>query len=118
MRGIARSDEIFEGRAEDKEQHSHDHTKYVPTYLTEFGSGFQILLEAAEGRIVVVEVCTRGPAAAAPQIGGHGMRNVVVVVGHHAWLACVIAGTQAAGKDARLGDEVRRFDRIAGWMAG
>jgi hypothetical protein len=53
-------------------------TKRQGTYLSEFGRGFQILLQAAEGRIVVLEVCARGLAAAAPQIAGHGMGNVVV----------------------------------------
>src|SRR5947207_9054286 len=79
-----------------------EHATMKPkTYLSEFGGGCQILLEAAEGGIVALEVCACGLAAAAPQIGGHGMRNVValvtVVVGRHLWLACGVADTGAAG---------------------
>lgn len=64
----------------------------------------------------MLEICARGLTAAAPQIGGHSMRNVVVV-GHHRWWACVIARAEAAGRDARLGSEVRGIGRIVGWMA-
>jgi hypothetical protein len=48
-------------------------------------------------------------AAAAPQIAGHVMRNVVV--GHEV-LGWVIAGAGTAGRDARLGNEMRGTDRI------
>jgi hypothetical protein len=48
-------------------------------------------------------------AAAAPQIAGHIMRNVVV---GHETLRWVIAGAGAAGRDARLGNEMRGTDRI------
>lgn len=47
--------------------------------------------------------------AAAPQIAGHIMRNVVV---GHETLRWVIAGAGAAGRDARLGNEMRGTDRI------
>lgn len=90
------------------------------THLSEFGRGFQILLQAAEGRVVVLEVCARGLAAAAPQIAGHVMRNVVVAVVagvDERWLGCVIAGTGAAGRGARLGIAVCGSERIAWWEA-
>jgi hypothetical protein len=77
------------------------------SYLSEFGRGFQVLLQAAEGRIVVLEVCARLLAAAAPQIAGHVMRNVV---GHEV-LRWVIAGAGTAGRGARW--EMRCAEPIA-----
>ena len=73
-------------------------------YLSKLGRGFQILLQAAEGGIVVFEVCARGLAAAAPQIAGHGMRNAVVHV---------VSGAGAVGRDARLRNAVRTIYCIA-----
>ena len=80
---------------------------YAGTYLSQFGSGFQVLLQATEGRIVVLQVCAGGLAAAAAQIAGHVMRNVVVVD------VVLTAGTAATGKDPRLRLKGCGFDRIA-----
>lgn len=50
----------------------------VGTHLSKLRRSFQIPLQATEGGIIVLEICARGLAAAAPQIARHVMRNVVV----------------------------------------
>ena len=106
---LAWNNEVCVCRAEASKRSIGQITHVQGRYLSKLGRGFQVLLEAAEGRIVVLEVCARGLAAAAAQIAGHVMRNVVVEL----VFACGIAGGGcAAGRDARLGIEVRRIDRI------
>jgi hypothetical protein len=90
----------------------------VGTYLSEFGRGFQILLEAAKGRIVVLEVCARGLAAAAPQIAGHVMGNVVVVAARNCRDARVVGNEGAQERMASFVGKGPKWTTARGWGKG
>lgn len=82
------------------------------TYLSKLGRLFQVPLEAMESGIVVFEVCTRGLAAAAPQIAGHDLVEECCCCCPRTVEACVDADAGPTVGQAGIrgwDDRVRRF---------